>query len=132
MPSKRPLLFSILSQKCPRCRQGDMYLSKNPYDLKQLGKMHEHCPHCEQPFSLEPGFYFGATYVSYGLTVAYMITLFVGNWLLIGAPIMTALPYIIGGFVVLSPLIFRLSRTIYLSFFVRYKPGWKEVEPKKS
>ncbi len=93
--------------------------------------MHTHCPNCEQPFSLEPGFYFGATYVSYGMTVVYMLSAFIFNWLLIGAPIMTALPFVIGGFVLLSPMVFRLSRTIYLSFFVKYSPDPKGISAEK-
>jgi hypothetical protein len=109
-----------------------MYLAKNPYDLKQLGKMHNECTQCEQPFSLEPGFYFGATYVSYGITVFYMLVAFIFNWLVIGAPIMKAMPFVIGIFVVLSPLIFRLSRSIYLHFFVRYDAEWNDVSVKKS
>lgn len=132
MSEKKSLPYSIIAQKCPRCREGNMYVSNNPFNLKQLGKMHEACPVCEQAFSLEPGFYFGATYVSYGLTVAYMVTAFIFNWLIIGAPIMTALPFVLGIFVVISPLVFRLSRTIYLHFFVRYKPQEKDYSVKKS
>lgn len=122
----------MLAQKCPRCREGDMYLSKNPFNIKELGKMHDKCPVCDQPFSLEPGFYFGATYVSYGITVAYMFSAFIFNWLVIGAPIMTALPFVLGVFVVLTPMIFRLSRSFYIHFFVYYNPEWKDLSIKKS
>jgi hypothetical protein len=93
-----------------------------------MGKMPDNCPVCDQPYSLEPGFYFGATYVSYGLTVAYMVTAFLSNWLFLGFPIMQALPVILGIFVLLTPVIFRFSRSIYINFFIRYRP---ELDPKR-
>jgi hypothetical protein len=108
-----------------------MYLAKSAYNLKLLGKMHEKCTTCEQPFSLEPGFYFGATYVSYGITVVYMFLGFIFNWLVIGAPIMQALPFVLAIFVVISPVVFRLSRSLYLHFFVRYNPGFNDISIKK-
>jgi uncharacterized protein (DUF983 family) len=121
-------LYSIFREKCPRCHEGDLFESKNPYHFKSMGKMPDNCPVCEQPYSLEPGFYFGATYVSYGLTVAYMVTAFLSNWLFLGFPIMQALPVVLGIFVLLTPVIFRFSRSIYINFFVRYRP---ELDPKR-
>lgn len=35
--------------------------------------MHTTCPHCELRFEIEPGFFWGAMYVSYALTTALML-----------------------------------------------------------
>ena len=33
-------------------------------------KIHEHCPHCNLHFEIEPGYFYAAMYVSYALNVA--------------------------------------------------------------
>lgn len=114
--------YSILRNKCPRCHQGDLYLSKNPYNLPELGKMPDECPKCQQPYQLEPGFFFGATYVSYGLTVAFMVSLLMFNYWFLHFRLVQAVLVVVGLFVLISPIIFRLSRSIYLNFFVSYDP----------
>ena len=63
-------ILHLFACKCPRCRKGDMFVTKNPWHLKTTMKMNQVCPVCAQPLDIEPGFYFGAGYVSYALTVA--------------------------------------------------------------
>ena len=36
--------------------------------------MHQRCPHCDADLNPEPGFYWGAMYVSYGFSAAIAIT----------------------------------------------------------
>jgi len=71
--SKPSYFLSTLSNRCPRCRRGDIFKSKNAYALKggEYMKMHEHCPVCGQATDLEVGFYYGTGYVSYGLLSGY-------------------------------------------------------------
>ena len=64
-------LYSVLAAKCPKCHKGDFFETSNPYNLKKFDKMHKKCPECGQDFELETGFYYGAMYVSYGLTVMF-------------------------------------------------------------
>jgi len=69
----RPNFFwSLFFQKCPRCRTGDMFRTRRPYDLKRFMKMNERCPVCGQRMEIEIGFYYGTSYISYALTVALM------------------------------------------------------------
>jgi len=70
-------LWTLLKQRCPHCRQGNMFKDENPYHLKRLFAMNEKCPVCGQRTELEPGFYYGTAYVSYALTVAFSATTFV-------------------------------------------------------
>src|ERR1043165_7128394 len=61
------LLKAIGQGRCPRCREG--YIFK--YPLTQFTKfsvMNHACDRCEASFEPEPGFYFGALYVSYAFT----------------------------------------------------------------
>src|SRR5688572_28393521 len=63
------LLPSILRMKCPCCRKGRMFTNPSIFPLSQLLDMPERCEICGQKMELEPGFYYGTGYVSYGLTV---------------------------------------------------------------
>src|ERR1700722_3154409 len=81
---KKPGVFNLLLCKCPRCRLGDMFRTKNPWALRQTMKMNDICPVCGQPLNIEVGFYFGSSYVSYALSVAASGASFVAWWVFIG------------------------------------------------
>lgn len=112
--------------RCPNCRKGHMFSEPNPYKMKTVGTMPEKCPVCNQPFSLEPGFYFGAAYVSYGLMVGWNIFVALMIYVIYNdlfnhfVEMMTAC---IITTLLVAPFMFRYSRVIYLYMFVRYKRG---------
>ena len=123
-------LQSILQNKCPKCRTGYLFVKKNPYNLKYVTKMIEKCPNCNQPTELEVGFYYGTGYVSYALTVAFTIFIFIAWKVLIGFSIKTGdyriyycLFFNIVSIILLQPIFMRYSRTIWLSWFVKYQPN---------
>lgn len=116
-------LKAIVTHKCPRCRKGDLFCSKNPYELGKVFVIHEHCEGCGLKFNREIGFFYGAMYVGYGLSVAYLTTFYVGMLLLLGDfEISSYFIFGIGSLFVLTPVIFRISRSIWLSMFVDYNP----------
>lgn len=99
--------------------------------------MHRNCPVCGQPTEIEVGFYYGTGYVSYGLTVGLSLASFFLWYMLIGMSVddnrfFYWLGFNAGLLILLQPYLMRLSRTIWLSFFVRYNPRWKEepINPK--
>jgi hypothetical protein len=91
-------------------------------------------PVCGQPFEIEVGFYYGTGFVSYALAVlvsgisfvAWKLTLGMSLqdnrlfwWLGVNAILLLAL----------QPALMRLSRTIWIYFFVWYDPAWMEGPP---
>ena len=82
--TSNPSFFKLFACKCPRCRKGDMFEDKNPWNLKKTMRMNKECPLCGQPLDIEVGFYFGASYVAYALTVALTVATFVAWWVLVG------------------------------------------------
>ncbi|SDD86526.1 Protein of unknown function [Pricia antarctica] len=104
-----------------------MYLNNNPYRLGYLFKMHERCSHCGLKYKMEPSFFYGAMYVSYGLGVALAIAAFVIAFLFAGTELINSFIAIIVTLVVLMPVIIRLSRNIWINFFVKYDAGAGEV-----
>ena len=128
---KPNLLFSLLASKCTRCRRGDMFQYKNPYDLKHTMKMNESCPVCRQPLDMEPGFYYGTNMISYGLAVLVCIATFFLWWTTIGFSLKDSRFFWWMGvnaflLIALQPPLMRISRTVWLSFFVKYSPRWRE------
>ena len=132
-------LSAVLTNKCPRCRKGDLFESKNAYELKNNMKMNERCPVCGQRTEIEVGFYYGTSYVSYALTVAFSAITFVIWWIFIGISINdNRIFYWLGInsvlMLLLQPVFMRLSRTLWLSWFVKYDPDWqhnKASEPER-
>jgi len=132
--SKKPNYFwSLFTFKCPRCRQGQMFTNPNAWNLKQTLKMPEKCPECGQPFELEVGFWYGTGYVSYAITIVMTVASLIAWWLLIGLSTTDNRFFWWLGInsvllVLLQPWIMRLSRVVYLYFFVSYHPNYKDQE----
>lgn len=132
-------LWSILTMKCPRCRKGPMFTDSNAYrklSLKHIFEMPDTCPVCKQKYDLEPGFWYGTGYVSYALAVAISVSTFVAWWVLIGIStednrIFYWLIFNAVALVVLQPWLMRLSRVIYMRFFISYDKNYTETKPKE-
>ena len=121
------LMWSVINNKCPHCREGKLFTYPNPYRLKTTLDMPANCTVCNQPFELQAGFYFGTGYVSYGLSVLYLMVSFVFWYFVIGISIYDNsifwwLGINSGILLVLQPILQRLSRSIWIAFFVKYSP----------
>lgn len=125
--------------KCPRCRRGPMFKDGNPYkklSLKHIFDMDDNCPVCNQKYDMEPGFWYGTGYVSYALAVAISVATFVAWYVLIGISINdSSLFWWLGSnivfLVLLQPWLMRISRVIYIRFFVRYDDDFELHKPKE-
>ena len=122
MLKKGNKLYSILTGSCPRCHSESMYLYKNPYRPGGLFKMHEKCSQCTTKYKLEPSFFYGAMYVSYAVGIAFAVASFVISYLILGADLPATFIAIVGTLVVFLPVIIRLSRNIWINFFIHYNP----------
>ena len=128
MLKKGSKLNSILTGSCPKCTQESMYLDKNPYNIKNIYKMHERCSHCNLKYSLEPSFFYGAMYVSYGLGVAFSVAAFIISFLFFNSTLMTSFIVIVLTLVALMPVNMRLARNIWINIFIAVDKDWKEKE----
>jgi hypothetical protein len=130
-------LWSMLTMKCPRCRRGPMFTHNNPFKkltLKHIFDMPDNCPVCNQKYDLEPGFWYGTGYVSYALAVAISVATFVAWFVLIGVStednrLFWWLGLNIIFLVVIQPWLMRISRVIYIRFFVSYDEEYKKHKP---
>jgi uncharacterized protein (DUF983 family) len=118
---------AIVKAKCPRCRRGKIF-SGSLYGLN-LQKTNEHCSHCGMRFEVEPGYFYGAMYVSYAFVVGEMLNvglltyLITGNdkspWLYITTILLSIL--------VLTPINYRYSKVLLLHLLtpkIKYYPEY--------
>ena len=119
-------LYSIFFNKCPKCHEGDFFISKNPYNLREFDKMYAECPVCKESFEREPGFFYGAMYVNYGITVAVGVAWFLINYFIIefNALFYTSSFAVI--LIILLPWVFRTGRLVWINLFVKYKGASKQ------
>ena len=132
---RKPGILHLLTCKCPRCRRGDMFAVKNPYNLKTTMRMNNECPVCKQPFNIEVGFYYGSSYVSYAFSIAVSVATFVAWWVLIGMSLDDNRFFYWLGFnavflIIAQPYLMRVARTFWLAIFVRYDKHWRTNPPK--
>ena len=127
MLTKGNKVYSILTGTCPKCHEDHMYVSKNPYNLGKMISMHSHCRNCGFEYQVEPSFFFGAMYVSYGVAVAFGIALFLIAYA-ITPNLIHCFITIFAGLIILMPIITRISRNIYINIFVHYDPNTKQLK----
>lgn len=113
-------IYSIFTGTCPKCHQESMYKTSNPYVLRDVLTMHSHCSHCKFRYRLEPAFFYGSMYVSYGVGVAFATASFVISHVLLGSTLTAAFIAIVFVLIGLGPIIMRLSRNIWINMFVNY------------
>lgn len=111
---------SILSNRCPRCRSGSLFVE--PYSWANAYKMKTACYVCDQNYEPEPGFYYGAMFISYILTA--WLFIIVGFTLAFGLgwTVMQTLVAVAILTVVIHNFMFRFSRSLWLHFFVKFDP----------
>lgn len=120
---KNNKLSSILFNKCPRCHEGQFFKTNSWISWHQYDQMNSHCEVCGEPFEREPGFYFGAMYMSYGLYVGIVAFCFVGLILLLNLNVTYVLAGLIAFIVLLQPAFLRLGRLLWINIFVSYDPN---------
>lgn len=122
-------LYSILFGACPKCHLESMYTNKNPYVISDTLKMHDHCSHCNLKYQIEPSFFYGSMYVSYGVGIAFAVAAFITSYEIFGSSLMTAFIAIVITLVAFMPIIMRLSRNIWINLFKSYD---KDLAKKKA
>jgi uncharacterized protein (DUF983 family) len=124
-PRPFPTLRSALRLRCPRCGQGKMF--------DGFFTMRAECGFCRLKFEREQGFFVGAIYVNYAVTVLIAMP---GFFLLdrYGATLTHQFIFW-GAFVVIFPLVFfRHSRSVWLAVAHLLDPGddrWLKSIPKQ-
>ena len=112
--------YSIFTGSCPKCHQESMYVNKNPYVLSETLKMQERCSQCSTKYKIEPSFFYGAMYVSYAVGIIFAFAAFIISYGIFDTGRDIAFLSIVLTLVFCLPIILRLSRNIWINFFMKY------------
>lgn len=120
------LLSSVFGLHCPRCRRGDLF-ETGSFGFNKPFEQYEHCPECGQNYFPEPGFYYGAMFISYigsgFFCLGFVMLLhWVFDWSTAGS--FAALLAVGGLFFVWW---FRFSRSVYFHLIKGYEPAVGEA-----
>tara|TARA_R110001606_G_scaffold399291_1_gene583801 strand:+ start:49811 stop:50086 length:276 start_codon:yes stop_codon:yes gene_type:complete len=84
--------------------------------------MYKTCQVCNQSFEPEPGYYYGAMFVSYGINSAIFVAVWVTLALIVDEVTLTMMMVAIVTIVVgLLPFNYRFSRSIWINMMVKYR-----------
>jgi hypothetical protein len=126
--------ISMVTLKCPHCHETSMFVNPKLITFEKMGETKKTCEVCQTNLNPETGFYFGAAYVSWALTVALWVSV------LVALKTFDALGWIEFGFlthpgtflttgmvltVIIFPYLFRVSRSIWAHMFIKSSPGVK-------
>ena len=120
MIGKGNKIYSILFGVCPKCHKESMYVDKNPYHISDVLKINDHCSHCHTRYRMEPSFFYGSMYISYGVGIAFAVVAFIISFVLLDSSLVTAFIAIVATLIAFMPIIMRLSRNIWINLFMSY------------
>ena len=113
-------IYSIFTSTCPVCHREEMYVNSNAYNISETLDMHERCSHCNTKYKIEPSFFYGAMYVSYGVGIAVATAAFILAYWAAHFSLFASFMTLVAVLVVLLPLIARVSRNIWINMFLSY------------
>jgi uncharacterized protein (DUF983 family) len=112
MPDRVPgALSAIWRQVCPRCRRGPIYRTSL---WRGFLNMYERCPNCGMKFEREQGYFVGAMYISYLLSIPPGLAIVLLLWRITGWSFNTVM---LGAFVVylpFVPVVTRYARVVWM------------------
>lgn len=117
--------YSVIHSKCPKCNEGDLWETKKSYAVG-FDKMKTNCDRCGLIYDREQGFWYGAMYISYAMSVLTALISIVFLTLFTNWEIWVKLVVIVAVLVLLVPFIFRYSRNIWLNIFVHFDPHYSD------
>lgn len=112
----RPTGLALLKLRCPRCHTGRLFA--NPAFSLSFMEMPDACPVCRQTYEPEPGFYYGAMYISSGFSTGILLTIgFLLYYFANDPPLWVYITTVAVAVLSVTPLLFRYSRAVMLYGF---------------
>lgn len=122
MLKKGSKIYSILRGKCPSCHEGNFFKYTFTMNIFKVNKIKKTCSQCDLKYMIEPAFYFGALYVSYGITVAICIITFITSKIIFDVALLSSFVTVFIVLILFMPVNLRLSRILWINMFINYKP----------
>lgn len=114
-------LKSIFNYNCPRCRKGELFTK--PFNISKPLDMHERCSECGLKIEPEPGYFFGAMFISYIWTGFLFLGIVGFCMMVLDWSVNKSFILLIFIAAVMYFWIARISRSIYIHLDMRYDPN---------
>jgi uncharacterized protein (DUF983 family) len=117
--TKSSTLRAILRQRCPRCRQGRIFL----YSVfRGFPNMYQRCSVCDLKFQREEGYFLGAMYISFGLALVIIAVIAALLWATSGWWITKDVIWAVVLFLPLAPGISLFARVLWIYLDQTFDP----------
>ncbi len=114
-------LKAIINMKCPRCHEGDLFGTAT-WSFQRPFDMPKRCSICKQDYWPEPGFYYGAMFISYifwgWVCVLFGVIFIMG----LGMSVNQAALVLVLFSVIFFVWLFRISRSIWIHIAIKHRP----------
>lgn len=110
---------SIFNFTCPRCRKGDLFITPT-FSFQKPFEMYKECPNCSQNYMPEPGFFYGAMFISYIIWGWFSILLCLFLIFVLGWSVNASFALLIFISLIFFVWIFRISRSIWININIKY------------
>ncbi len=112
-------LKSIFFFKCPNCNEGNLFPNNNFFDFKfQVNKS---CSQCNEDFVREPGFYYGAMFLSYIISAFFSLSICGICIIVLGIEWKMSIFILCCILALLFVFLFRFSRSLWIHIMVKPK-----------
>lgn len=107
---------AVYREKCPNCGKGHVFEEKTAF--LNIPKMNDRCSACDYRFEREPGYFIGAMYLGYALSIFQgLITYFLCHFFLPEIAIGWVILLVIVPMLFLVKKNFKWSRILYIHIF---------------
>ena len=121
---------SIVNMKCPKCREGDLFYTPT-FSFKKPFDMPERCPACNLNYMPEPGYFYGAMFISYIIWGWFSVLLCLALVFYFKWSVNAAFVLLIAISSVFFVWLFRISRSLWIHLNIKFKPdAIKAANPK--
>lgn len=109
---------AIAQMKCPRCHKGDLFLT-DTFSFQKAFDMPDACESCGQNYMPEPGFYYGAMFISYIFWGWFCVIFGVTTIMVFDFTVNQATLLLCFITAILFVWLFRFSRTLWIHIAVK-------------
>lgn len=113
---------AVLKHKCPRCHEGDLFETRIS-SLQRVFHMPLKCPKCGLNYYPEPGFYYGAMFISYIITAFYCLGFAAICLFVFDLSVNATFLWLFASLVIFYVWFYRTSRSVWIHVNVKYDPN---------
>ena len=114
-------VYGMWNMKCPRCQEADLFPTGS-FEFNKPFDMNKECPNCKEDLFPEPGFYYGAMFISY-IFMGWFCLAFVAilHWIFDWG-LNSSFGMLLLVCAIFYAWIFRMARSIWVNISIKYKP----------